>query len=571
MAMAVVVSGLMMSTLPPYPLPTSKRIIRQMDDVIISKQIDLFDWPTWSEAMEPFWTPDLVYDSVYGIGKFTGLKAWFEGEHTHWNRAFDNVAFNQLLFIGENASSSTTTYATARWYGELAGMPPTGRPVRVRICDFYRLEGERISYNWMMLDLPDVLRQAGRRVLPEAPLRDDGWFQPPRAMDGVPAPYSPLTNPATSEASRAAVTKLLDHDWFERSGGGGFGSGGGGGEAASPLWARDMIFYGPSGVGYASGRAEYERHVLGAVRCGLHHRSFALDVLSCEGHYCAAHGRLDATHAGCFLGEAATQRQVSLRLGLHWHVVDGLAIEGYLMIDAPALFAQLGIELLNRTAAPPPCARPLLVGATGAAVPAATVPATAAAAAAAATLTAPIAPAAMAVAGREGAAAAAGSAAAAPSAVVAVTTASSAVGAAFSNECLLQHGDALQPPTQGAPTTFLDECPAWVVRTTDAVWRPGIDAASVNASLEEYFYEGWRSVSSFGREYQGMAALKDLVWGTKRAFPDLQIHITDVFCTGNDVDGYKTAMPDVLTGTNTGPSAFGPPTGRKVTYNGVTP
>ena len=45
--------------------------------------------------------------------------------------------------------------------------------------------------------------------------------------------------------------------------------------------------------------------------------------------------------------------------------------------------------------------------------------------------------------------------------------------------------------------------------------------------------------------------------------------MSDVFCTGNDIDGYKTAMPDVLTGTNTGPSAFGPPTGRKVAYNGV--
>ena len=31
----------------------------------------------------------------------------------------------------------------------------------------------------------------------------------------------------------------------------------------------------------------------------------------------------------------------------------------------------------------------------------------------------------------------------------------------------------------------------------------------------------------------GMAALKELVWKTKRAFPDLQIHVTDVFCTGN--------------------------------------
>ena len=35
------------------------------------------------------------------------------------------------------------------------------------------------------------------------------------------------------------------------------------------------------------------------------------------------------------------------------------------------------------------------------------------------------------------------------------------------------------------------------------------------------------------------------VWTTKRAFPDLKIHITDSFCVGNDVDGYKTTMPDV--------------------------
>ena len=60
--------------------------------------------------------------------------------------------------------------------------------------------------------LPSLLRQAGRRVLPEAPLRDDGWFQPPRAMDGIPAPYSPLTPPEAAEASRAVVQRLLDHD-----------------------------------------------------------------------------------------------------------------------------------------------------------------------------------------------------------------------------------------------------------------------------------------------------------------------------------------------------------------------
>ena len=38
---------------------------------------------------------------------------------------------------------------------------------------------------------------------------------------------------------------------------------------------------------------------------------------------------------------------------------------------------------------------------------------------------------------------------------------------------------------------------------------------------------------------------------------------------GNDIDGYKTVMPDILTGTNTGPSAYGPATGKKVCYSGT--
>merc|ERR1712046_386173 len=66
-----------------------------------------------------------------------------------------------------------------------------------------------------------------------------------------------------------------------------------------------------------------------------------------------------------------------------------------------------------------------------------------------------------------------------------------------------------------------------------------------------------------------MDNLKELVASTTRAFPDLKIHITDVFCYGNDIDGYKTVMPDILTGTNTGPSAYGPATGEKVRYSGT--
>ena len=110
------------------------------------------------------------------------------------------------------------------------------------------------------------------------------------------------------------------------------------------------------------------------------------------------------------------------------------------------------------------------------------------------------------------------------------------MGGPWSNACL--SSAALQPPTRDAPATFLPDCAKWVIDTTDAVWRPDRSAADVNRSLEEYFYEQWESTSN-GRYFRGMDTLKKLVWDTKRAFPDLKIHITDAFCVGNDVDGYK--------------------------------
>ena len=126
---------------------------------------------------------------------------------------------------------------------------------------------------------------------------------------------------------------------------------------------------------------------------------------------------------------------------------------------------------------------------------------------------------------------------------------------AFNNTCLISK---LTPPP--GPQTF--DCPKWVIETTDEIWnlRP-----NVNQSLEKYFTEDFASHNSWGVVYKGREQLKEAVAETINAFPDIQIHITDCFCVGNDVDGYKTTMPDILTGTHTGYSKkYGPPTGTSV-------
>ena len=376
-----------------YPTPAAKAVVEKMD-AMISNHVSTYDWPAWQRGMAPFWADGFTYDSTLGTGVWTGLRAWFFGEHVVWNDAFSPVHFTQLIFAGEELTATTTTYATVTWRGAFGGVAPTNASHRVRICDFYQMgkdEGGgdsgdvRIQTNYMMLDVADLLRASGRRVLPRAShLPDDGLFLPPRAMDGVPAPLSLFTPPESREASRAVVLELLRREWglVEPASAGGTGSATGTSSVGSnrvqvdgtfvpsrELWHEDkMIFYGPSGIGTATGYDEYRTHVLGLIGGAFANRRFELDVLACEGAICGAHGKLHATHVGCYLGALPTERAadttISMRLGLHWHVMDGKALDGYMMHDAPALLRDAlgGADLFERAMSaeplPPSCPAP---------------------------------------------------------------------------------------------------------------------------------------------------------------------------------------------------------------------
>merc|ERR1719163_602191 len=158
--------------------------------------------------MKQYWVEDFVYDTIAGLGtasRTVGLHDWFYGEHVKWNDAFSPVKFTQCIFVAEDDSASTTTYAKVYWRGTIGstGLPPINMTVTVRISDYYTFKGDQIETNWMMLDLADVMRQAGMRAVPAAadtsPRRGEA---PPRALEGVPAPLSAFTPPHLREMSR---------------------------------------------------------------------------------------------------------------------------------------------------------------------------------------------------------------------------------------------------------------------------------------------------------------------------------------------------------------------------------
>ena len=100
----------------------------------------------------------------------------------------------------------------------------------------------------------------------------------------------------------------------------------------------------------ATNKQEYEEHFIKQFRTAFSNKKLTIDVLTCEGTYCGAHGYLHAKHIGEFLGEKASNLKVKLRFGVHWRVdVQKKVIpEGWAIFDLPAFFIQIGVNLFNR-------------------------------------------------------------------------------------------------------------------------------------------------------------------------------------------------------------------------------
>ena len=288
--------------------------------------------------MMVFFREDFTYDCV-PFGRFMDIHSWYDGEHIPFNNAFDDVVFTQMIFTGTSNTSSTTTYAKARWVGPLMGVSPGGQVVTFRICDFYFVP-DKIDYNFMMFDVIDIFRQAGMPVLPPAPLPEEGYVAPPANMDGVPAPLSAFVVSDTTAATQALALQALTDDWELQL------------PEGSGVWRDTMIWYGQAGFGVARGIEAYRGGLLAPMHAAMSDPHVDAKIVSCEGDICGIFGTVSFKQANTFLGQdpdaSSSDLILELRFGFHYRAEGGKLVEGYAMFDLPGLFDQWSISLYDR-------------------------------------------------------------------------------------------------------------------------------------------------------------------------------------------------------------------------------
>ncbi|MFN3937944.1 MAG: ester cyclase [Gemmobacter sp.] len=128
------------------------------------------------------WHPRMMWYGPAGIGTTRGLDGFVDGHQLPFRIAFHRPQGSFEAVTAERARHGAGHYVrigdgpysvTGGWPsvyaihagGGFCGMPPTGRPVFMRVMDFYLHHEGLIRENWVPLDMLDLFRQMGVDLL----------------------------------------------------------------------------------------------------------------------------------------------------------------------------------------------------------------------------------------------------------------------------------------------------------------------------------------------------------------------------------------------------------------------
>lgn len=268
-------------------------------------------------------------------------------------KSFPDIKRQTHIFIGGKSSGRIDGSNDGRlWVGgtgcfngtftnDYLSIPPTGNEVSIRWGEFCRLENHKIVETFILLDLIDLMQQAGCHVLPPSN-GIDGLYPPPRANDGILlAKQDANESDHTLEHIRRFIFDGLNsYDQLDLKSMG-----------IADYFHPDVKWYGPGGIGACLSLTEFEdnhqRHWLKAFP----DRSVQnLDALIAEGGYSGAPGwaGVTATHSGEYLGCEATGRRLEINGLDFWKLEDDMYVENWVFVDMIHLFRQFGVDLFER-------------------------------------------------------------------------------------------------------------------------------------------------------------------------------------------------------------------------------
>ncbi len=286
---------------------------------------------------------DISWNGPHPINHLQGTGSLIADFWVPLFHSFPDLQRRTDVFIGGQFGGHDWVCATGYFTGTFAqdwlDIPATAKKTNIRFGEYCRVSNGLIDETYLIIDILDVLRQAGIQLLPSS-RGEEGLVPGPATGDGVLLKDQDEVETKKSLALvEAMIAGLRSYDHVNLSS-----------MNMAKFWHPEMKWYGPSGIGTTYGLKGFEdshqRPFLEAFpdRRGGDHKARIAD-----GNYVATAGwpSVRATHASEYLGVAATNKQIGMRVMDLWHREGDLLSENWVFIDLIDLFLQFGIDLLD--------------------------------------------------------------------------------------------------------------------------------------------------------------------------------------------------------------------------------
>lgn len=302
-------------------------------------------------ALAAAYHPAAQWRGSHPLNELSGLEALASVVWRPLSRSFPDLDRRDALMIAGEYEGHDFVGAVGHYCGtfrsDWLGIPATGKPIYLRYGEFHRVAEGRIAQSTVLIDMLDVIRQAGFWPIAPSTGTEEQW-PGPFTGDGMAFGQS---DPAVSAANLAQMRQMQNNLGLH-------------GDIAtmgrdamlipSQLWGwhPKMMWYGPGGIGTTrgvEGFVDYHRmpfrRALENTGGGKHY------VRIGDGAYSATGGwpSLTLKHTGGgFLGLGPTGRDFTMRVMDFYLHHEGLIRENWVPIDIIHVLLQLGVDVFGR-------------------------------------------------------------------------------------------------------------------------------------------------------------------------------------------------------------------------------
>ncbi len=303
------------------------------------------------DVFNKYMSEDYLFRGVYPFREQSGIKNALD---VFWKPLLNSVKHLQrrqdIFIAGDNeVSEDKWVMSMGHFMGlfdnEWLGIRPTGKMINIRYAEFSCVENNKITKTGLFIDLIGFMIQAGVNPLP--PSTGQYFVYPgPRTHDGL------LFEDALKEEgikTKDLVNKMVQ-DLSELNDSGAMGCPP---EVLEKSWSKNMIWYGPGGIGASYTIPRYQLQHQLPFRNNLDGKKFNGHVCRfAEGNFACFFGWPNLTNMpiGGFLGLPGGKIPADMQVVDVYRREDDKLVENWVLIDLPYWLKQQGVDILERTA-----------------------------------------------------------------------------------------------------------------------------------------------------------------------------------------------------------------------------